>query len=127
MAQLLAADGGRLEQSLVPYRQVRGDMGLISVYAEEHSGHKDTITFEFTGSSLDKKDLFSESDPFFTISRANPDDTWTLVYRSDYLKDEPNPSWPAVTIMSDKLCNGDWNRRLKGSLKCANIIGNYRE
>ena len=28
-------------------------------------------------------------------------------------KDEPAPSWPPVTITSDKLCNGDWNRRLK--------------
>lgn len=41
----------------------------------------------------------------------NPDGTDTVVYRSDYLKDEPNPSWPMVTVTSDKLCNGDWNRR----------------
>ena len=87
----------------------------MSVYAEEHTGLKDTITFEFTGSNLDKKDLFSESDPFFTLSRLNPDGSDTIVYRSDYLKDEPNPSWPEVTITSDKLCNGDWNRRLRVS------------
>ena len=62
---------------------------------------------------MDKKDLFSESDPFFTVSRHNPDDSYTVVYRSDYIKDEPAPSWPPVTITSDKLCNGDWNRRLK--------------
>ena len=66
-----------------------------------------------SGSNLDKKDLFSESDPFFTVSRINPDDSYTVVYRSDYIKDEPAPSWPPVTITSDKLCNGDWNRRLK--------------
>jgi hypothetical protein len=35
---------------------------------------------------LDKKDLFSESDPFFTISRLNPDGTHTIVYRSEYVK-----------------------------------------
>ena len=57
--------------------------------------------------------MFSESDPFFTVSRINPDDSYTVVYRSDYIKDEPAPSWPPVTITSDKLCNGDWNRRLK--------------
>ena len=44
-----------------------------------------------------------------------PDGSDTLVYRSDYLQDEPNPAWPAVTITSDKLCNGDWNRQLKVS------------
>ena len=41
-----------------------------SIDAEEQTGFKDKITFEFTGSNLDKKDLFSESDPFFTISRS---------------------------------------------------------
>lgn len=51
-----------------------------------HIGHKDSITFEFTGSNLDKKDLFSESDPFFTISRENPDDSFSVVYRSDYIQ-----------------------------------------
>ena len=61
-------------------------MGIINVYAEEHTGFKDTVTFEFTGSNLDKKDLFSESDPFFTISRVNPDESYTVVYRSDYIK-----------------------------------------
>jgi hypothetical protein len=30
--------------------------------------------------------LFSESDPFFTISRLNPDGTHTIVYRSEYVK-----------------------------------------
>ena len=49
-----------------------GDSGTISIYAEEHTGLKDTITFEYTGSNLDKKDLLSESDPFFTLSRMNP-------------------------------------------------------
>ncbi len=47
-----------------------GDCGILVVYAEEQTGFKDKITFEFTGSNLDKKDLFSESDPFFTISRS---------------------------------------------------------
>ena len=57
----------------------------------------------YSGSNLDKKDLFSESDPFFTVSRINPDDSYTVVYRSDYIKDEPAPSWPPVTITSDKV------------------------
>ena len=49
---------------------LEGDCGILVVYAEEQTGFKDKITFEFTGSNLDKKDLFSESDPFFTISRS---------------------------------------------------------
>lgn len=113
LAEAIATKGQTFKRGLAPYRQQVGDMGIIGVYAEEHTGHKDTITFEYSGSNLDKKDLFSESDPFFTVSRINPDDSYTVVYRSDYIKDEPAPSWPPVTITSDKLCNGDWNRRLK--------------
>ena len=53
---------------------------------EEKAGLKDRITFELTGSNLEKKDVFSESDPFFTISRLNPDGSDTLVYRSEWIK-----------------------------------------
>ena len=38
---------------------------------------------------------------------------FALVFTYICIKDEPAPSWPPVTITSDKLCNGDWNRRLK--------------
>ena len=44
------------------------------------------LQFELTGSNLDKKDVFSESDPYFTISRVNPDGSDTLVYRSEWIK-----------------------------------------
>ena len=103
-----------------------------------------------SGSNLDKCDVFSESDPFFTVSKVNPDGSDTIIYRSDYikvkkaysfkcnryhisskprnsrmpfypfsyfqsgaLKDNPNPEWPPVTMTSNKLCNGDYERPLK--------------
>lgn len=115
----------RFERGLSPYRHVEGDGGLLCVYAEEQTGLKDKITFEFTGSNLDKKDLFSESDPFFTISRVNADKSDTVVYRSDYLKDDPNPDWPAVEITSNKLCNGDCNRPLKVEIFDFNDDGDH--
>ena len=34
---------------------------------------------DLTAQSLDKKDLFSESDPFYIIYRTNPDNSETLV------------------------------------------------
>ena len=39
--------GQTFKRGLAPYRQQVGDMGIIGVYAEEHTGHKDTITFEY--------------------------------------------------------------------------------
>ena len=44
------------------------------------------LSIDFSGSNLDKCDVFSESDPFFTVSKTNPDGSDTIVYRSDYIK-----------------------------------------
>ena len=36
-----------------------------------------------------------------------------LHFQCDVLKDNPNPEWPPVTMTSNKLCNGDYERPLK--------------
>ena len=41
---------------------------------------------DLTAQNLDKKDLFSESDPFYCLYRTNDDDSRTLVYRSEWIK-----------------------------------------
>ena len=34
-------------------------------------------------------------------------------FQPNALKDNPNPEWPPVTMTSNKLCNGDYERPLK--------------
>ena len=41
---------------------------------------------DLTAQNLDKKDLFSESDPFYLVYRTNQDGEDTLVYRSEWIK-----------------------------------------
>ncbi len=41
---------------------------------------------DLTAQNLDKKDLFSESDPFYLVYRTNEDGEDTLVYRSEWIK-----------------------------------------
>jgi len=117
LAEIVARGGdsqsGRFERALSPYQRRPGDSGVLICYSEEQSQVKDSITFQFSGSNLDKCDVFSESDPFFTVSKTNPDGSDTIVYRSDYIKDNANPDWPPVTMTSVKLCNGDYERPLK--------------
>ena len=38
LAEVIAAKGQTFKRGLVPYRQQMGDMGVICVYAEEHTG-----------------------------------------------------------------------------------------
>lgn len=103
----------QLQKPLSPFKKEPGDCGWIVVSVEEKAGLKDMILFELGATNLDKKDLFSESDPFFTISKVNSDDSETLVYRSEFIKDDPNPQWSLVEISKEKLCNGDNKRKLK--------------
>ncbi len=125
LAEIVTARGSKLTRGLSPYRREPGDAGVINVYGEEKAGLADKIIFELTGSNLDKKDMFSESDPFFTVSRENPDGSDTLVYRSEYIKDDPNPEWEPCNITSGKLCNGDWNRKLKFEIFDYDSDGNH--
>ena len=42
---------------------------------------------DLTAQNLDKKDLFSQSDPFYCVYRTNADtEERTLVYRSEWIK-----------------------------------------
>ena len=79
---------------------------------------------------MDKKDLFSESDPFYCLYRTNEDESRTLVYRSEWIKvlktstfndydlnllkkNNACPDWSPVTLDCAKLCLGDWSRPLR--------------
>ncbi len=77
---------GQYERGLSPYKREPGDCGVLCCVLEEKAGLKDKVCFEITGSNLDKKDVFSESDPYFTISRVNADGSDTVVYRSEWIK-----------------------------------------
>ena len=58
---------------------------------------------DLTAQSLDKKDLFSESDPFYCVYRTNDDETRTLVYRSEWIRNTASPDWAPVTMDCAKV------------------------
>ena len=50
-------------------------------------------SLDLTAQNLDKKDLFSESDPFYCIYRTSDDGSRTLVYRSEWIKVRSHEPW----------------------------------
>ncbi len=36
-----------------------------------------------------------------------------LILNVQHTQDDANPEWAEVNITSGKLCNGDWNRKLR--------------
>ena len=88
--------------------------GTLEVSAEELRTCKDEIELQFLGKKLDRKDFFGSSDPFLQISRANESSKdFTLVHRTEYIKNNTSPVWKQFTIPIRSLCNGDLDRCLK--------------
>ena len=81
--------------------------------AEEISQNHDAVDFQMRANKLDKKDFFGKSDPFVNIFRANEGNTWTLVKKTEFIKNTLDPSWRPFQLPVDTLCRGDYDRSLK--------------
>ena len=87
--------------------------GILLIRAEEVSDSKDVVTFCLSGKGLDKKDWFGKSDPYLEFQRCNEDNTYTVVHRTEVIKNTLNPIWKVFTIPVQVLCNGDYQRNIK--------------
>lgn len=101
--------------------------GTLFVCAEEVRALKYSVTFQFRGENLDKKDFFGKSDPYIVISRSRDDGTFTPVLRTPHILKTLNPTWQPITKSAQAICNGDmfrllrvecfdWNKHSKHSL-----------
>lgn len=73
----------------------------------------EVLTMCVAGENLDKKDLISKSDPFFTISKQVGHGSFTVVHKSEMIKNTQHPSWAPFRVGSRELCNGDYERPLR--------------
>ena len=87
--------------------------GQIIISFEEADSCKDDLELQFTGKKLDKKDLFGSSDPFMQFSRSNEGGGFTVVHRTEHIRNNVNPVWKKFTIPVRTLCNGDIDRNIK--------------
>ena len=94
-------------------KKLQKSAGILMIRAEEVSDSRDVVTLSFSGKGLDKKDWFGKSDPYLEFQRCNEDNTYTVVHRTEVIKNTLNPIWRTFTIPSRMLCNGDHKRNLK--------------
>nr|XP_054369910.1 copine-6 [Mirounga angustirostris] len=85
----------------------------ITIVAEEVSGTNDYVQLTFRAHKLDNKDLFSKSDPFMEIYKTNGDQSDQLVWRTEVVKNNLNPSWEPFRLSLHSLCSCDGHRPLK--------------
>jgi len=81
--------------------------GTITIHAEEVAQSKKYLTIQFAGKHLDKKDLFGKSDPYLDFHRANADGSFSLVHKTEVVKNTLNPVWRPFTISASSLGRGE--------------------
>ncbi|XP_023560983.1 copine-7 isoform X4 [Octodon degus] len=85
----------------------------ITVIAEDISRNNGYVELSFQASNLDDKDLFSKSDPFLELFRANQDGSEQLVYRTEVVKNNLSPVWEPFKLSLSSLCSCEETRPLK--------------
>lgn len=91
----------------------RTNGGKIFIVPEELKSNKEVATIQLFAENLDKKDFFGKSDPYFVISKLSPAGTYSVVHRSEVIKNNLNPIWKPFAKSVVELCNGDYERKLK--------------
>ena len=89
------------------------EAGSITIHAEEVVQSRKHVTIQFAGSGLDKKDTFGKSDPYLEFHRAGADGTFSLVHKSEVIKNTLNPVWQPFTISASSLGRGEDNCVIK--------------
>lgn len=110
LAELVHA--GKLERQL---EGTHGRAGTIMLSAQEASLCKEEITLQFKAQNLDKKDVFGKSDGFLVFSREGTDEHqgYTIVHKTEVIKNNLNPTWRPFTVSVGRLSQGDPDRVLK--------------
>lgn len=116
---------GSVILDLINPEYARGTNGSLIVTCEELSMCKDELELQFLGKKLDKKDFFGSSDPFLVFSRSNEGGSYTVVHKSEHLKNNINPCWKKFLVSMRTLCNGDYDRNIKVECYDHNNSGNH--
>ena len=85
----------------------------MMVNAEEVNMNRGIIDCQFSAEHLDKKDFFGKSDPYLVFLKQNPDGSFTAVHKTEWIKQNLNPTWKPIQTTLTALCNGVADRGLK--------------
>uniref|UniRef100_A0A1I8GKN8 C2 domain-containing protein n=1 Tax=Macrostomum lignano TaxID=282301 RepID=A0A1I8GKN8_9PLAT len=104
---------------------------IITVTCVEVQECKQVVNFQIEGHKLDKKDFLGKSDPFLEIYQPLEDVTsedelnhvrnWSLVHRTEVIKNNLNPRWAMFSVPVARICRG--NKRLILRFDCYDYDG----
>mmetsp|Transcript_13122 Transcript_13122/g.24562 ORF Transcript_13122/g.24562 Transcript_13122/m.24562 type:complete len:459 (+) Transcript_13122:223-1599(+) len=110
----LGAIVGSAQQTLIlDLKDKRGNAGKVILRSEEVKGTMDSIYLELAARGVEDVEVFSKSDPFLTISKLRPDNTWARVHQTEYIPNNLNPIWRGFQLPVSSLCGGDFFRPIR--------------
>ncbi|XP_049275615.1 copine-8 isoform X4 [Rhipicephalus sanguineus] len=121
LGELVAYQGRQVKLQLTG---LSGDCGSILLTVEEVLDCKRVIDMQWRGKKLDSKDWFGKSDPYLKFYRANEDNTYTIVFRTEVVKRSLNPTWRPFTIQMRQLSGGDDDRTIRVACYDWDLDGN---
>ncbi|GBG29178.1 Copine-2 [Hondaea fermentalgiana] len=91
-----------------------GHRGMVTVRAEKKLGDTGFLELHLHAKKLDAKDWggFGKSDPYYIIQRKSAGGEWTPVFKSEYIKNESNPTWKPQRLDLGKICRGNLDEEL---------------
>ena len=100
--------------------------GSLTIRAEVVSSttKSEELVMHLRCSDLENQEIFSKSDPFLKISRAQQDGLSTPVYETEHVNNNLNPQWNPIKMSMQQLCNGDRDRPLV--IECFDYNGSGR-
>lgn len=122
LGELVAYQGRQVKLQLTG---LSGDCGSILLTVEEVLDCKRVIDMQWRGKKLDSKDWFGKSDPYLKFYRANEDNTYTIVFRTEVVKRSLNPTWRPFTIQMRQLSGGDDDRTIRVACYDWDLDGNH--
>ncbi|MCL4130502.1 UNVERIFIED_CONTAM: hypothetical protein GTU68_052839 [Idotea baltica] len=107
LGEIMACQGSQLKRSLP-----KGG-GTLVVSGEELSKSKEILTLDMSAVDLDKKDFMGKSDPFLVFSRSLQNNTFSVIHKTEVIKNNLNPVWKPIVIPVKALCGDDEQRIIK--------------
>jgi hypothetical protein len=111
LADIIAAPGNSLRKTLLNEKKVAcGNSSIVVRVSAKHTKENRVLRVEFAGKGLASKDFLGKSDPFFELHKIEEDNKTTLIYTSEVIKQNLNPTWDAADAFISKLADGELDK-----------------
>uniref|UniRef100_A0A6A7FQ31 Copine-8-like n=1 Tax=Hirondellea gigas TaxID=1518452 RepID=A0A6A7FQ31_9CRUS len=87
---------------------------------------KEEMNIQFIGKNLVNKHWFGKISPFLEFFKANEDGTFTLVHRTESVRNCLNPVWKDFKTQLRSFCSADYDRTIKINCREFSNSGNHK-